>query len=297
MRPILERLAGAPTSWGLCEVPGWGVQLLPERVLPEMSSLGITATEAGPDGYLGDDVAAVGALLEAHGLQLIGGFLPVVLHDTAARSATMESARQTAARFQALSASFLVSALVVDLDWSAPRKLSRDEWRRVYDGFSRLDEIAHDYDLTHVLHPHWGTLAERRDEVWRTLEDSEVLICLDTGHLTLGETDPVEFAEAAGSRIAHAHLKDASNAIAARLRSGEIDLVPAVQQGLFRALGDGDAPVAATVRALEKSGYDGWYVLEQDLSLDSDDRDAVDGATENVRRSIDFLRALQDELS
>ena len=295
MRSILERVAGAPTSWGLCEVPGWGVQLPPERVLPEMSSLGIVATEAGPDGYLGDDAAAIEALLERHGLQLIGGFLPVVLHDPAAREATLTSARQTATRFEALGASFLVSALVVDLDWSAPRPLSRDEWKRVYDGFLRLDEIAHEHDLTHVLHPHWGTLAERRDEVWRTLEDSEVLFCLDTGHLALGETDPVEFAEAAGSRVAHAHLKDASAEIAGRLRSGEIGLVPAVQEGLFRPLGDGEAPVAATVRALEKSGYDGWYVLEQDLSLDSADLAAVDGATENVRRSIEFLRALQDE--
>jgi inosose dehydratase len=197
--------------------------------------------------------------------------------------------------FQALGASFLVSALVLDFDWSTPRPLSRDDWKRVYDGFSRLDEIAHDHDLTHVLHPHWGTLAERRDEVWRTLEDCDVLFCLDTGHLALGETDPVEFAEAAGSRVAHAHLKDVSNVIAARLRSGEIGLVPAVQEGLFKPLGAGAAPVAATVRALEAAGYDGWYVLEQDLSLDSADLAAVDGATENVRRSIEFLRALQDE--
>ncbi len=297
MRPILERVAGAPTSWGLCEVPGWGVQLPPETVLPEMSSVGITATEAGPDGYLGDDVAAIGALLERHGLRLIGGFLPVVLHDPAARGATLASARQAAVRFQALGASFLVSALVLDFDWSTPRKLSRDEWKHVYDGFDRLDEVADNHGLTHVLHPHWGTLAERRDEVWRTLEDSEVLFCLDTGHLALGETDPVEFAEAAGSRIAHAHLKDASSVIAGRLRSGEIGLVPAVQAGLFRALGDGDAPVAATVRALERSGYDGWYVLEQDLSLDSGDPAAVEEATENVRRSIEFLRALQNETS
>lgn len=260
-----------------------------------MSSLGITATEAGPDGYLGDDATAIGRLLEEHGLQLIGGFLPVVLHDSGALAATMASARQTATRFEALGASFLVSALVLDFDWSAPRPLSRDEWKRVYDGFLRLDELAHDHGLTHVLHPHWGTLAERRDEVWRTLEECEVLFCLDTGHLALGQTDPVEFAEAAGSRIAHAHLKDADDAIGGRLRSGEIELVPAVKEGLFRPLGDGDAPVAATVRALEKAGYDGWYVLEQDISLSADDVSPERAATASVQRSIDFLRALQDE--
>jgi len=297
VRSIAERVAGAPTSWGLCEVPGWGVQLAPDRVLPEMSSLGITATEAGPDGYLGDDATSIGALLDRYDLRLIGGFLPVVLHDPAARAATMATAQRTATRFEALGASFLVSALVLDVDWSAPRLLSRSEWKTVYDGFSRLDELAHDHGLTHVLHPHWGTLAERRDEVWRTLEDSEVLFCLDTGHLALGETDPVEFAQAAGSRIAHAHLKDVSEEIAGRLRTGAIGLVPAVQEGLFQPLGDGDAPVAGTVRALEAAGYDGWYVLEQDISLSADEVAPEQGATRNVRRSIEFLQALEGGLA
>ena len=25
--PVVERLAGAPISWGVCEVPGWGIML------------------------------------------------------------------------------------------------------------------------------------------------------------------------------------------------------------------------------------------------------------------------------
>ena len=39
-----DRLAAAPISWGVCEVPGWGLQLPPERVFGEIASLGITAT-------------------------------------------------------------------------------------------------------------------------------------------------------------------------------------------------------------------------------------------------------------
>ena len=81
--PLLDRLAAGPISWGVCEVPGWGLQLPPDRVLSEMRSLGILATEAGPDGYLGRDPALVRALLDRHGLELVGGFLPVVLHDPA----------------------------------------------------------------------------------------------------------------------------------------------------------------------------------------------------------------------
>lgn len=41
-----HRLAGAPISWGVCEVPGWGLQLSPDRVLSSGSST-TWATSAG----------------------------------------------------------------------------------------------------------------------------------------------------------------------------------------------------------------------------------------------------------
>jgi len=50
------RLAAAPISWGVCEVPGWGRQLPPERVPAEMADLGITATELGPQGRRKGDI-------------------------------------------------------------------------------------------------------------------------------------------------------------------------------------------------------------------------------------------------
>ena len=46
------RIAAAPISWGVCEVPGWGYQLPRERVLAEMREVGMVATEFGPDGFL-----------------------------------------------------------------------------------------------------------------------------------------------------------------------------------------------------------------------------------------------------
>ncbi len=57
---IQARIAAAPISWGVCEVPGWGYQLAPDQVLTEMSSLGFSATEFGPDGFLADEPAGQG---------------------------------------------------------------------------------------------------------------------------------------------------------------------------------------------------------------------------------------------
>lgn len=294
MTQVRERLAGGPISWGVCEVPGWGAELGPDRVLSEMASLGLRATEAGPDGYLGSDAESVAELLDRHGLRLVGGFLPAVLHDPTAHAASVAAAHRVGALFEAVGASFLVSAVVVDLGWSPRITLSNTEWRAVFDGLARLDEVAAAHGLTHVTHPHWGTLVERQEDVVRVLEGSGVLLCLDTGHLVLGDTDPVWLAQAGGDRIAHVHLKDVAGPVAGRLRAGELELVPAVQSDLFRPLGEGSAPVAETVLALEGAGYAGWYVLEQDCALPSADIPAGEGPVADVRRSIEFLRPLLD---
>src|SRR5204863_1315935 len=78
---IFDRVAAAPISWGVCEVPGWGLQLPPERVLAEMAALGLTATELGAQGWLPIDGAAVRARLDHYGLRLVGGFVPVLPDD------------------------------------------------------------------------------------------------------------------------------------------------------------------------------------------------------------------------
>lgn len=287
--PVSDRLAGAPISWGVCEVPGWGVELPPDRVLAEMSALGLRATEFGPIGYLGADARAVVALLERHGLKLVGGFVPAVLHDPAELGETLSSVARTAALYAACGATFLVSAAVVDAAWSPRRPLRDTEWRHLLGALARLDELAAGHRLRHVLHPHVGTLVETADDVRRVLDGSDARFCLDTGHLAIGGTDPVAFAEEAAARVAHVHLKDVRQEVAARLRAEEVSLVRAVQLGLFRPLGEGDAPVADTVLALERQGYEGWYVLEQDTALDSAAIPEGRGPVEDVQRSVAFL--------
>src|SRR6478672_7708485 len=83
MTDLALRIAGAPISWGVCEVPGWGWQYDPRTVLTQMREVGIAATEFGPDGFLPDDPAEKAKTLADLGLRAVGGFVPVVLHDPA----------------------------------------------------------------------------------------------------------------------------------------------------------------------------------------------------------------------
>jgi inosose dehydratase len=286
------RLAAGPISWGVCEVPGWGVELPPERVLAEMRALGIEATEFGPIGYLGSNAAAVTDLLSRYGLTLVGGFVPVVLHDALAVADSLESARETAELYAACGARFLVSAVVVDEEWAERVPLDEAGWSRIADGLDRLDELARAAGLDHVLHPHVGTLVETREDLEHVLELSGVGFCLDTGHLVLGGVDPVAFARSEHERVRHVHLKDVAEDVVRRWREGKLTLVEAVRAGLFRPLGTGDAPIAETVAILESGGYSGWYVLEQDAALEGADSPPGGGPADDVRRSIEYLRAV-----
>ena len=80
MTPAQHRIAGAPISWGVCEVPNWGYQLTPERVLAEMQDVGLSATELGPDGFLPADPGQMAKVLDTHHLTAVGGFTPVLMH-------------------------------------------------------------------------------------------------------------------------------------------------------------------------------------------------------------------------
>jgi inosose dehydratase len=286
--PPERRLAGAPISWGVCEVPGWGRQLDAERVLGEMASLGLAATELGPVGYLPLDAGALRGRLARHGLGLVGAFVPLVLHE-ADMTATRDRAEAIASVLAAAGADVFVAALVLDEEWAAPRPLDDEEWGRLVANLAAIRDLVAAHGLVLALHPHVGTLVERAGDVDRLLADSDVGWCLDTGHLLIGGYDPVDFVRRHGRRIVHVHLKDVDAGIAARVRAAEVTLVQATRQGLFRPLGQGDARIDEVVRALDEQGYERWLVLEQDTAITGEEPTVGGGPVLDVGRSIEYL--------
>jgi inosose dehydratase len=183
----------------------------------------------------------------------------------------------------------LVLALVQDMDWSAPQPLDARAWRRLGEHVAAVEELAAECGVRVALHPHVGTLIETAEQVERALGELKVGWCLDTGHLTIGGADPVAFAREHGERIVHVHLKDVDAGLAQRLRAGELTLLDATRQGLFLALGDGDAEIGAVLEALDGHGYDGWLVLEQDTAITAEEPTVNSGPMLDAKRSIAFL--------
>lgn len=290
MSGFLNRVASAPISWGICEVPGWGAMLPTPRVLAEMADLGLPATELGAPGFLPADPEGVSRELGAAGLSLIGGFTPVVVHDRAQQEATLAEAERVATLFEKAGATHFVSAAVTDWDWAQPHPASPEELRQMADMFARIDEICQAHGLRQVLHSHIQTMVETDDDVQRVLDHCDVDWCLDTGHLAIGGTDPVAFARDAYDRVGHVHLKDVRLDRVPALVAREQSIMEAVQGGLFTPLGEGDVDIAGVIEALESRGYDGWYVIEQDTALTAGLPAEGEGPVEQVSQSLSYLR-------
>jgi inosose dehydratase len=290
MSGIGARTGGAPISWGVSEAPDWWVELPADRVLGEMRDLGLDATELGPTGYLGRGPVEVRALLDRHGLRLIGGFLPVPMHVcTEADIAEARSAMQTLA--DAGSQVVVLAARSADGSYDRKVRLTEDEWPVLLATLRRLQDLAAELGLRPSLHPHVGTAIEDRAAVLRLAESSDVPLCLDTGHLLIGGTDPLELVKHDPGRIAHVHLKDVRGRVASTVSGGDNSYIEAVRAGLYAPLGDGDLDIGGIVRGLEGAGYQGWYVLEQDAALYQAPAPGA-GPIDDVRRSLEFLRSV-----
>ena len=289
-----HRVAAAPISWGVCEVPGWGHQLSAGRVLAEMHELGVTATEFGPEGFLPAEPDERARLLDAHGLRPVGGFVPLVLHDPG-HDPLPEAARALDSFGEEGATVVLAAATGMD-GYDERPVLDGAAWDTLLRNLERVSAHAAGRGHRATLHPHVGTVVEDRADVGRVLDGSPVSLCLDTGHLLIGGTDPLALARSWPDRISHVHLKDVDAALSEAVRTGRTSYTQAVRDGVYRPLGHGDIDIRGIIDALEGAGYDGWYVLEQDTVLTGEPAPGT-GPAEDVRACLDFLAPQMAEAS
>ena len=288
-----HKIAGAPISWGVCEVPGWGYQLCPDRVLKEMREVGLMATELGPDGFLPREPTTMASVLSQHGLRAIGGFTPLLLH--VREHDPLPEVDDILDGYAASGAQVLVlSAITGSAGYDTRPQLDEAGWQRLLANLDRVAKLVAERNVRAVLHPHVGTMIETGDEVQQVLAGSSISLCLDTGHLLIGGTDPAELARQAPERIAHLHLKDVDSTVAAKVQSGQLTYSEAVRQEMYRPLGQGDIDVLAIVRHVRAHGYNGWYTLEQDTILTEEPRG--EGPVADVRTSAECLRTVLGQL-
>ena len=274
------KIANAPCSWGVLEFDLEGESAGFEQVLDEMRETGYAGTELGDWGFMPDDPIALRMELDKRSLQLLGAFVPVALAERKAHSAGIEVAVRTAALMAeaGFGNAFLVLA---DNNGSVPERtvnagritpemgLDDDKWKVFVEGAEAVASAVRDKTgLRTAFHHHCGGYVETPGEIERFLEftDPGLLgLVFDTGHYRFGGGSPLEGLVKHYDRIWHVHFKDCEEKVAAASAQLHRNYFESVNAGVFCELGQGDVDFAEVTSELNKRGYDGWIVVEQDV--------------------------------
>ncbi len=274
------RLANAPVSWGIYEFEDLEQKYPYEQVLDEIVETGYSGLELGPWGYLPTDPETLRPELTKRDLKLLSSYVPVKLIDASKHEAGEEHALQVGRLLAALGAPFIVLAddagTVPELVAQAGRRtgtfLTAAEWDTVGNGVNRIARRVHDeLGLKVVFHHHCAGYVETPYEVEQLLlraDDELVGLCLDTGHWHYAGGDAVECIKQYGERVRYLHLKDCNAEIAQQCREQKLNYFEAVNAGVFCELGQGEVDFPAVISEMEKLGYDGWAIVEQDILTD-----------------------------
>jgi inosose dehydratase len=288
------RIANAPVSWGVDyagdpDNPAWG------RVLDGIAAAGYEWIELGPLDYLPTEPEELRAALEARRLRAVATFLFQPLHDAAEHGRIATLADRTCALLASCGATHLVV-----IDHLSPERMAAagrpEEARRLdpagretlLDGLRRVAEKAAAHGIRPVVHPHAGTYIEYRDEiddVLGALPNSELGLCIDTGHSAYASVNPVELYLDHVERCEHFHFKDISPTVHAQVVKDAVDFESAVSAGVFCPLGEGVVDFRGLRAALDGTGFSGAATVEQDR-----DPGAAGDPIADAERSLAYLR-------
>jgi sugar phosphate isomerase/epimerase len=274
-----------------------------DRVLESVNAAGIGGIEVCfPPGTWQSAVAAYGSakefeeVLSGRGLQLISGFFDAfeILDDPLSASGQkeiIESAKAYARFLQEAGGDVLVSGMpVLDRETAGNTSfLDLDYAKAVADVINRVGDATRDEGARLALHTEMGSVfCTRRDiDLFMLLTDPEyVWMCPDTGHITLGGSNPIDVLDAHFERIIIAHWKDATGPFRTPIPPGE-NRHP-YYSTYFRRVGAGAVDWFTWARRLRDMRYSGWTILELDEGHDpigemTAARDFVETALAGIR--------------
>lgn len=275
------RLSNAPVSWGVFQTET--APVTGEAYLTELAAAGYAGTELGPYGFLPTGAEALVDALSRHRLGLVGA---VHVHDFLVPGAA-EALSQAVDRIGALLVAGGAAHLVV-MDGGAGYRADGPDaaaWASITTQLHTAAERASTLGLTLSVHPHLATAIERLRELRRLLADTDLPLCLDTGHHAAWGDDPGAFLDEARERIAYVHLKNIAPAIATDLQAGRLDPRAAMRRGLFCPLSEGAIDIPGFLQQLAGTGFLGPVVVEQDRSGSE-----VEPPAALARRNLEFLQ-------
>jgi inosose dehydratase len=293
------QVGNAPVSWGIYEFEEIAPKYPYQRVLDEIAETGYTGIELGPWGFLPTDADLLRRELEGRKLRLLSSYVPINFVDPDAIEEGEAQVLQVGRLLAALNAVAIVLAddngRVPEMVQRAGRRvgsaLNREQWDVYAGGVNRVArKVYDDLGLKVVFHNHCGGYVETPEEVRNLMEraDKELIgLCLDTGHWHYGGGNAVKAVEEYGERVRYLHLKDCDPNIRQLAIDEKMDYFAATAAGVFCELGNGEVDFPSLLAHMERLGYNGWAIVEQDVLTDD-----LDAPKQSAKRNRDYLKTL-----
>jgi inosose dehydratase len=295
------KVANAPCSWGALEFELEGKAPDYVQVLNEIVETGYEGTELGDWGFMPTDPQKLSEEIHGRNLQLLGAFVPVALKKLEAHQAGIDVAVRTARLMSAVEGN-LPFIILADENGSIPERtknagrvtpemgLSESEWQIFAEGAEKVAAaVRKETGLRTAFHHHCAGYVETPAEIEKlmSLTDPNLLgLVFDCGHYRFGGGDPVEGLKKYGKRVWHFHFKDYHPGFGQQGIKEGWDYFQSVSAGVFCELGKGEVDFPALLAELEKIGYDGWGVVEQDVLP------GMGKPKESAQRNRDYLASI-----
>ena len=262
------KFATNPIGWTNDDLPDLGKEISLQTCLKEARQAGFEGIEMG--GKFPRRTDELDTLLSSHGLVLASGWWEGLLLERGveAEFAAMLDYLQM---LKALGVKTFIygegSRGRLDGIWkpvSQRPKLADDEWAPYAKALSSLADKTISIGIRLALHPHMGTLVETDEDIDRLMEHAgpSIGLAFDTGHCVFAGGDPASVIQKHGQKIIHLHCKDVRTDKLNKAIANDMSFMDSVLDGIFTVPGDGGVDYRTIFKALKKTGYEGWLVVE-----------------------------------
>ena len=263
------KLGIAPIGWTNDDMPDLGKENTFEQCISEMALAGFTGSEIG--GRYPKDQGILKKALSLRGIEICNCWFSAFLLTKPYGEVEKEFIDQ--ARFLKDMGAKVIG--VSEQSYSIQGKdvpvfegkyvMNDEEWKLLAEGLNKLGKIAKDKGMILTFHHHMGTVIQTEEEIDRFMAEVDpdlVYLLFDSGHCSFAGIDPVKVLGKYIDRTKHIHLKDLRSDVVAQSRKESWSFLKGVRKGTFTVPGDGDVDFAPIFDIIEKSGYEGYVVVE-----------------------------------
>ncbi|TAH72113.1 MAG: myo-inosose-2 dehydratase [Anaerolineaceae bacterium] len=264
------KLGIAPIGWTNDDMPALGGENTFEQCISEMALAGFSGCEVG--NKYPKDTQVLKEALDLRGMRIASKWFSSFLASKPYEETEREFIKELdylealgADRINVSEQSYSVQGNEELSIFDHKVYFTDKEWENLCDGLNKLGRLAKERGFKLCFHHHMGTGVQTLDETRRLMDNTDketVFLCYDSGHFTFSGEDPLTILKEYPDRVGHVHLKDVRDNVLKQATKEKWSFLRSVREGTFTVPGDGCVDFGLIFKELEKSGYEGWLLVE-----------------------------------